>query len=108
MQSIRDAYDPPAGFQEPTRKRTSPPQSSETTRQSRHTRLQLRVAAHIKKLSDAEQIRLEQTALASAEKPMLEAYRRAEQQEEPILIELYRHLILEEYIAGMLTDRSGR
>ena len=108
VQSIRHAYDPPAGFHEPVRKRTSPRQSGEKTRQSRSTRLQRRVAAYVKKQSDAQRSILEQTAMASAEKPMLEAYRRAERQREPLLIELYRRLILEKHVAGMLVDRTDR
>ena len=102
VQSIRHAYESPAGFHEPVRKRTSPRQSGEKTRQSRTTRLQRRVAAHLKKLSDAQRRTLEQTAMTSAEKPMLDAYRRAERQQEPLLIELYRRLIVEEHVARML------
>jgi len=77
VQSIREGYDTPPGFHEPRGKRTSPRQSGKKPPQSRKTRLQRQVAAHLKKLPDAEQHRLEQLAMASAEKPMLEAYQRA-------------------------------
>lgn len=42
--------------------------------------------------------------MASAEKPMLEAYRRVKRHEEPLLMDVFRRLILEKYLAGTLSD----
>ncbi len=108
VQSIRQGYDTPLGFQKSTRKMAQSRQLPKNTTLSRETVAQRRVAAYIKKLSDVKRKQLQQAAMVSAEKPMLEAYRRAEQEQEPLLIELYRRLILEQYVAYKMAKRNRK
>lgn len=103
VQSIREGYDVPSGFRQPVRRRNATRQPPENTSQSVETRIQKQVTAHIKELSGAERNRLERDALASAERPMLEAYHRAQSRKEPILTDMYRRLILEQHVAGLLS-----
>ena len=106
VQSIRQAYDPPTGFGKTVGKTAS--QSRKNTQQSSESRLQRRVAAYWNKLSDSDRNRLEQAAMASATEAMLEAHRRARQAREPLLIELYRRLIIENHVTGLLARRGGK
>lgn len=108
VQSIREGYDVPRGFQQPASRRNSTRQPPKNTSQSVDTRIRKQVTAHIKGLSGAERDRLEHEALASAEKPMLEAYHRAQSRKEPILTDMYRRLILEQHVAGTISKRRGR
>ena len=105
VQSIRQAYDPPAGFGKTVGKMAR--QSGKNTQQSSESRLQRRVAAYLNKLADSDRNRLEQTAMASATAAMLESYRRAQQAQEPLLIDLYRRLIIENHVTGILTRKRG-
>jgi plasmid replication initiation protein len=108
VQSIREGYDVPRGFQQSASRRNSTRQPPKNTSQSVDTRIRKQVTAHIKGLSGAERDRLEHEALASAEKPMLEAYHRAQSRKEPILTDMYRRLILEQHVAGTISKRRGR
>ena len=106
VQSIRQAYDPPAGFGKTVGKMAR--QSGKNTQQSSESRLQRRVAAYLNKLADSDRNRLEQAAMASATEAMLEAYRRARQARAPLLIELYRRLIIENHVTGLLVRKKAK
>jgi len=103
VQSIREGYDTPIGFQAPSSQRPPKRQRREKTTYSHEDKQQRRISEYIAQLPGAERRQLEQESLASAGKPMLEAYRRAEKQEEPLLINLYRRLILEEHVGRLLS-----
>jgi len=102
VQSIREGYDTPIGFQHASAQRSCQRQRREMATHSPENRLQRRIAGHIAALSDTRRRQLEQTALASASRPMLEAYQRAEKQGEPLLVNLYHRLILEEHVGRLL------
>jgi hypothetical protein len=106
VQSIRQAYDSPAGFGKTVNRTVR--QASKNTQQSSESRLQRRVAAYLNKLADSDRNRLEQAAMASATEAMLEAYRRARQAREPLLIELYHRLIIENHVAGLLVRKKAK
>ena len=63
VQSIREGYDTPIGFQSPSTQRPSRCQRREMAASSRETQRQRLIAEHIKKLSGAERQQLEHAAL---------------------------------------------
>jgi hypothetical protein len=108
VQSIRQGYASPVGFRESANERTTkrrPPAAAENPRE---TFRQRKIAEYLEKCPASQKRKLRAESMAAAKPSMREALRRAESQNEPLLIHLYRRLILEEHVAGILDDSTKR
>lgn len=107
VQSIRDGYAPPRGFHQPGGAKRRPATRREPGDNQRDE-LARRVSRYIGNLSESAREELERRAMRAAPSSLTEAYQRSKQEGVPLLSDLYRRLIVEQYVAPRLTAGGSR
>lgn len=114
VEAIRQDYPIPREFQrrqsvrDRTARRREDPVSRSTTTADQASRQEVQVNRYLRSLSAATRSQLEVKALASADPPMKDSYRRAQESGNDLLIQLYRRLILQKHVARKMELKEGQ
>ncbi|MCC6127463.1 MAG: replication initiator protein A [Pirellulales bacterium] len=111
VQSLRESYDPPAGFGEnqivgARKGNLSPAKPSHRKRISRETR-DSAVRQFINALKPEERKQYEKDALQAADPFLASTYRNAVKEQSPLLEEVYLQVILERFVTEKLIVKKG-
>jgi len=112
VQSIRQSYAPPRGYFPPGAdvKRQAAGRSTPQCRDSADCpgdEAAWQVRRYLGSLSQSTRQRLEKKAMLNAPPSLAEAYRRSSAEGVPVLSDLYRRLILEQFVASRLKAQAG-
>lgn len=112
VESIRRGYAPPRGYHSPSAK-SGPRKASEVAlpktsgpRPTVSESMRKRVEQYLKSLPPSSKDSFQQKALKTASDNLKKAYHRAVTEQSPLLVDLYRRLALEEYVARVLRGKS--